>query len=83
MKVNWRKYKKKRNMGIMDKKKLMADAVNFVEGIWTIHDNNVQDTIRTLHEIMYSDKFLCNITSKIASVCCGITWYHWYCNKGC
>lgn len=66
MKANWRKYKKKRNMGIMDKKKLMADAVNFVEGIWTIHDNNVQDTIRTLHEIMYSDKFLCNITFKIA-----------------
>lgn len=66
MKTNWRKYKKKRNMKIMDKKKLMADAVNFVEGIWTIHDNNVQDAIRTLHEIMYSDKFLCNITFKIA-----------------
>lgn len=66
MKANWRKYKKKRNMEIKDKKKLMADAVSFVEGVWTIHDNNVQDTTRTLHEIMYSDKFLCDITFKIA-----------------
>lgn len=66
MKTNWRKYKKKRNMEIKDKKKLMADAVSFVEGVWAIHNNNVQDIIRSLHEIMYSDKFLCNITFKIA-----------------
>ena len=66
MKANWRKYKKKRNMEIMNKKKLMARAVSFVEAVWSIHDNDIQDTIRTLHVIMYSDKFLCNITSKIA-----------------
>ena len=66
MKTNWRKYKKKRNMEIKDKKKLMADAVSFVEEVWSIHDNNVQGATRSLHEIMYSDKFLCKITSKIA-----------------
>ena len=66
MKTNWRKYKKKRNMDIVDKKKLMADAVSFVEKVWAIHDNNVQDAIKSLHDIMYSDKFLHRITSKIA-----------------
>lgn len=66
MKANWRKYKKKRNMGIMDKKKLMADAVSFVEEVWAIHDNNAYDTIESLHEIMYSDKFSHRITFKIA-----------------
>ena len=66
MKTNWRKYKKKRNMEIVDKKRLMADAVGFVEEVWVIHDNNVLGAIKSLHEIMYSDKFLCRITSKIA-----------------
>lgn len=66
MKTNWRKYKKKRNMKIVDKKKLMADAVSFVEDLWAIHDNNIQGTVKSLHKIMYSDKFLCNITFKIA-----------------
>ena len=66
MKTNWRKYKKKRNMEIKDKKKLMADAVSFVEEVWAIHDNNAYDTIESLHEIMYSDKFSHRITFKIA-----------------
>ncbi len=66
MKTNWRKYKKKRNMVIKDKKELMADAVSFVEEVWGIYDNNIQGTIRSLHEIMYSDKFSCKITLKIA-----------------
>lgn len=66
MKTNWRKYKKKRNMEIVDKKRLMANAVSFVEEVWAIHDNNVLGAIKSLHEIMYSDKFLCRITSKIA-----------------
>ena len=66
MKTNWRKYKKKRNMEITDKKKLMADAVNFVEEVWAVYGNNVQDTITSLHAIMYSNKFSHRITSKIA-----------------
>lgn len=66
MKTNWRKYKKKRNMEIMNKKKLMACAVSFVEEVWSIHDNDIQDAIKSLHEIMYSDEFLHRITSKIA-----------------
>lgn len=33
MKTNWRKYKKKRNMEINDKKKLMADAAGFIEEV--------------------------------------------------
>ena len=66
MKTNWRKYKKKRNMEIKDKKKLMADAVSFVEEVWSINDNHVQGSIRSLHDFMYSDKFSHKITSKIA-----------------
>lgn len=66
MKTNWRKHKKKRNMRITDKKKLMADAVSFVEDVWGICGNNVQGTITSLHDIMYSNKFSHRITSKIA-----------------
>jgi len=66
MKTNWRKYKKKRTMVIKDKKKLMDDAAGFIEEVWSNHDNHVQAAIRSFHEFMYSDKFSCKITSKIA-----------------
>ena len=66
MKTNWRKYKKKRNMEIKDKKKLMADAAGFIEEVWSIHDNHVQHALRSLHNFMYSSDFSNKITSKIA-----------------
>lgn len=66
MKTNWRKYKKKRNMEIKDKKELMADAISFVEEVWAIHNNHTHGAIESLHEIMYSNKFSHKITSKIA-----------------
>lgn len=66
MKTNWRKYKKKRNMKIKDKKKLMTDAAGIIEEVWAINDDHVQGAIRSLHDVMYSNKFSHKITSKIA-----------------